>query len=399
MSRTVMTRHLTGARAGTAALAALLSMTLAACSGSAGSDVERESEAVTAAEGAGFTVSAALADLPEDRAWQTVGVVDLSAAAEATGVELSKEDLTWRSALFAGFPLEDLADTPREDLTYAPVFATAPQLLDRAIQSDVSGQLPESVGWSPLAVTSYAYQTGGSIGTTEFVVVDGPFPDDALVGLTDLGDGVWTLGEGEDGQMLTEGEGMAIDTLGRPVRMAQHDQQIAFSTVTAPVRAWADGGGSTAADLPELAEPATVLDGAGAITAFFALPRPYDPIGLTVGPGSSPEEIEEFHETWEEQLVSAPFSSIAIGHDGEGTATIVYRFVAAEGAEEAAPQIESLLAGDTFDGSRSLSEAIVVESVEVQDNLVVVTGTRPQAVGWSVLHQMVVVGEPPFVLR
>lgn len=399
MSRSVMTRHLTGARAGTAALVAALSMTLAACNGSTGSDAAQDSGAVIAPEDDGFTVSAALADLPEDREWQTVGVVDLSAAAEATGVELSDDDLVWRSALVAGLPLEDLADTPREDLTYAPVLATSPQLLDRAVQSDFSGQLPETLGWSPLAVTSYAHLTGGATGTTEFVVVDGPFPEDALVGLTDLGDGVWTLGEGDDGHMLMEPEARAVDALGRPVRMAQHGQQIAFSTVTATVRAWADSTGSSAADRPELAEPAAVLDEAGAITAFFTLAHPYNPIGLTLGPGASPEEIEEFHKTWEAQLVSAPFSSIAIGHDAEGTATIVYRFVAAEGAQEAAPQIEALLAGDTFDGSRSLSEAVVVTSVEVQDNLVVVTGTQPEATGWSVLHQMVMMGEPPFVLQ
>lgn len=399
---TFITRRSMGPRGLAAALTISLAMGLGACGG--GSDETRDAEQGTTSVTApadGFTISSALAELPDDRQWQMVGIADLAGAVEATGLQTSPDDLTWHSAVVGGFPLEDPQDTPREELTYAPVLASVPQLLDRAIQSGAVGELPEALGWSPADTTQVAHLMGGSNKTTEFAVATGPFPQDALGGLTDLGDGVWSLGDGEDGELFPESESRALDLIGRPVRLAQDGEQIAFSTATEPVRAWAGGQQtSTAADRPELAEPAEVLDEVGAISAVFTVPL-HDPIPQKLGLAASPEQVREFHEIWQEQLIAAPFTSIAIGHgaqDGQGTVTIVYRFVAAEGAQDSAPAIEALLDGETFDGSRPVNTAVVVESVEVQDNLVIVTGTQPPGTSWTALHRMVMTGEPPFVL-
>lgn len=403
-----MTKHQTSRRAGTRALTAALTISvavsLAACGGGADADADGtgDGEQGTATAPAdAFTISSALAELPDDRQWQVVGVADLTGAVEATGLEVSPEDLTWRSVV-GGLPLEDPQDTTQEELTYAPVFVALPQLLDRAIQSTATGDLPETLGWSPLDTETFAYLVGGSTGTTEFIVAGGPFPEDSLTALTDLGDGVWSLGDGADGELSPGSESQALDAIGRPVRMAQDDDQIALSTATEPVLAWAGGQPtSTAADRPELAEPAEALDEASTMTALFTGARRFDPIRMGLRPSTDPAALEEFVETWQSELIAHPFTTIAVGHgvaDGQGTATIVYRFVAAEGADAAAPTIESLLQGETFDGSRSLSAALTVESVEVQDNLVIVTGTQPPATSWNVLHQMVMTGEPPFVL-
>lgn len=383
--KTARTTTQRGTRGAVLALTTALVATLAACSD--GGEAAAEDGVITGL----------LAELPDDPQWTQVSAADLSGAVEAAGLEISAEDQKWLSVVVAGLPMEDVRDSAPEDRTHAPALVVLPQLVQTGLQRQVG---EEALGWSLLDIEQVAFLTGGSTGVEEFAVVGGPFPEDALSGaLTDIGDGVWTLGEGEDREISPGGDSGMLDQLGRPVRMAQDGDQIILAMRTDPVRDWAsDEDRSSAAERPELAEPAAALDGAGAISAYFVRPQPFDPVGRALSPRSSPEEIAEFHATWQEQLIAEPFTSVALGFDAEGTATIAYRFASADAASSAAPTIESLLEGTTFDGAQEISRSVTVESVEAQDNLVLVTATQPPGISWSHLQRMVVSGEPPFVL-
>lgn len=380
-----MTRHSARARVVVAATIAAAIAGLTACS---------DGDAAATEDG---LITGLLSELPDDPQWQQVSAADLSGAVQASGLEISEDDQKWLTVVVAGLPLEDVRPSSSQDLTHAPALVALPQLVTTGLQRETG---EDTIGWSLLDIEQVAFSTGGSTGVEEFVVVGGGFGEDALSAtLTDSGDGVWSLGEGEDMEFNPAGDSTVLDQLGRPVRMAQDGDQIVLGLRTALVRAWAaDAERSSAAERPELAEPAAALDEAGVLSAYFVRPQPFDPVGRALGPQSSPEDIAQFHETWQEQLVAEPFTSIALGFDADGTATIAYRFSSADAATSAAPTIEALMAGSTFDGSRDIAHGLVVEAVEAQDNLVLVTGTQPTGVSWTQLQQMVIRGEPPFVL-
>lgn len=380
------------------AIAGALALTLTSCSGSADTDGQTSgSTSAPPEEAATGLILTGLTELPDDAGWQRVSVGDLAGAADAVGLEISAEDQQWRSAVVFGMPLED---TPAEGLTHAPALVVLPQLIETGLQS-TDTELTQTLGWSLFDIESLATLTGGVTGTEEFVVVNGDFSAGALTGLTDLGDGIWSLGAGEDGAFTFDSPSRVLDHIGRPVRLAQDGEQIALSTQTDAVRAWASTGPSaTAADRPELAEPAAALDAAGALSALFVPVQRFNPALRVLGAPASPEQVRAFLERWQERLISQPFSSIAVGHsveDGAATATIAYRFGSAQDAEAAAPTIESLLQGETFAGS-PIDEAFVVETVTIDGNLVVATGTPPPDTSWTVLSQMILSGEPPFIL-
>lgn len=387
--KTARTTTQGASRRAAAAVTAALVAPLAACSGWDSDGVNTPTEA-----DAGL-ITSLLAELPDDPQWQRVSAADLSGAVEAAGLEMTEGDQQWLGVVVAGLPLEDVRETAPEERTGAPALVALPQLLHIGFQR---GTGEETIGWSMLAIEQVAFQAGGQTGIEEFAVVSGTFPEDALSGtLTDSGDGVWTLGEGEDMEMNPGGDSRVLDQIGRPVRMAQDGDQIALGVRTDAVRDWAaEGDGSSAAERPELAEPAAALDEAGALSAYFIRPQPFDPVGRALGPRSSPEEIAQFHATWQEQLVAEPFSTIALGFDAEGTATIAYRFDTADAASSAAPTIEALFAGTTFD-HRDLSDFVTVESVQAQDNLVLVTATQPVGITWLHLQGLLDDDQPPFV--
>lgn len=402
-------------RPGAVATTALLLLSLAACGGEADSSEEarpaEDAQTTTAQNATVDTVTDpfvqdALAQLPNDSDWVQVTVGDLAGAAEAAGTTISPDDQTWHRMVLSGLPAQDLEDTDAVDADYAPVTIVTPGTLNRAYQVSQTLDVTAEIGWSPYDVQTVAALTGGSTGIEEFMVLTGDFPEDALSGhLTELSDGVWTLGEGED-MMSQLGEGSPIfDTMGRPTRLAQDGDQIAVGLRTAPVQAWANGSASSAADRAELADPAAVLDEADALSALLLKPRHFDGMGIALGlddPSTmpDPDETQEALTTWLERLSTQTFTSLALGFsvvDGEATATLVYHFPSATAAEQAVPTIETLLAGSTFDEAMEISHALTVESVEAQDHLVVVTGTQPPGTSWNLLQSMITNGEPPFV--
>lgn len=380
------------------AAVALLTLGLAACGGAADSSDEATADTL---------VQDALAQLPDDGDWVQVTVGDLAGSAEAAGHTISADDQMWHRMVVRGLPAQGVQEVDREDSDYAPVTVVIPGLLERAYQASEMTDVAAEIGWSPYDVQTVTALTGGSTGIEEFMVVTGDFPEDALSGqLTELSDGVWTLGEGED-VVPDLGEGITIfDAMGRPTRLAQDGDQIAVSLRTAPAQAWASGTqSSSAADRAELADPAAVLDEAGALSALLWKPRQFDGMTIALGLDDPSAEVdlddrEALLTDWLEQLSTQTFSSIALGlsaADGQATATIVYHFASPDAAEAAVPAIETLLAGSTFDESMEISSAVTVESVEAQDNLVVVTGTQPPGTSWTLLQSMITNGEPPFV--
>lgn len=394
-------------RSRTFATVAVLVLTVAACGGGVDNSdgaASPETQETTAPEA---FVQESLAQLPGDGDWVQVTVGDLAGAAEAARSTISADDQLWRRMVVVGLPAQDINEVDREDLDYAPVTVVIPGLLERAYQVSEMTDVAAEIGWSPYDVQTVTALTGGSTGIEEFMVVTGDFPEDALSGqLTELSDGVWTLGEGED-VVPDLGEGITIfDAMGRPTRLAQDGDQIAVSLRTAPVQAWASGTpSSSAADRAELADPAAVLDEAGALSALLLKPRHFDGMTIALGlddPGADVDldAREALLLSWLEQLSTQTFSSLALGFgvvDGQPRATLVYHFATPEAAQRAVPTIETLLAGSTFDESMEISAALTVDSVDAQDNLVVVTGTQPPGTSWTLLQSWLSNGEPPFV--
>ncbi len=247
-----------------------------------------------------------------------ITINDYSAAAAAMDVEPPPDDAgpgearDWIDQLFGG----------RLDLRL-PEFLGGPSL---AMPERVESEF----GWSPYDIEVSAELTPLGSDGQRFAVLRGDleWANDA-----DLGDGVGTIGTGDDGQGV-EDERTELRPLGRPVRTGARDGLIAAAFATDEIRAWIEGDFDDAGSDARLLSAAERLDAVDAYTANLLR----GDFGVDTMNGSVQDA-----DARPEVSLDEPFDALAIGLSGEFaelTSTIVYVFPDQDAAERASSQID-----------------------------------------------------------
>lgn len=256
-----------------------------------------------------FSISSTLDQVPAtDLEEYTVRVADVDAATEAAGLERpddpADKDATaqWLAPL-TGMPAQD---------GYVPVPLHLPGLTINSTR-DLAA-FDDLAGWSLVDVASYADipETPGP-----FTYIAGDVDDDTLAHLPEVGDGVRTVGEGEDGDTDLSGSN-AVQSTG-------------------------------------------ALDEAGAISALMSVGHDFSANFLFV-------PVDAYG-----PLPQSEFDAVALGwsaDDGEPVVTIAYHF-----ADEAAANdsVESLRRVGTDSRGTRLSDSLALEGITAQGPVVTAT--------------------------
>lgn len=302
--------------------------------------------------------------LPSPQGGTTAVAVDLLAVDEARGLTRpegadSEEIPAW---------LGSLSSAPSQD--DAGVFATLPDLFVRTNPAETS-----PLGWGLWDIASYAELSGAApLSALVVVGVDGPLPSEGTV---ELGEGVSTLGEGEDGFTDLDDVG-PLRPLGQPLRIGIREDAHLLTGSTPIAEAFAAGdeaqGAATLADRAALMEVAEVLDERDVVSAMVS-DRQVDPAAALSG--AAPDLVAERLATLQDLLPGQRTTAVALGwtpgEDG-GESVVVYHYSSEDAAAEAAPQLERVWAeADSLQSGRPVSDLYTVEDTEVSGESVVLT--------------------------
>lgn len=311
-------------------------------------------------------------DNPDDR-FLEISLGDFDAASELAG--LTRPAVTDVDA--SGQWLFDLFDRG--------LSLDGPRVVAPAGWSRTSEEFADLVGYSPFAIRTFAMANAGQ-GAISVISGDLPLSPD----LIDIGNGVVSLGEGEDHTNGLDNV-TAASPDGRPVRFAARGDLVAGSYVTPVVEAWASGEAPTLADDGLLASLADALDSFGAVSAqmmagsFSPPPGAWDDV-----PGEPAPPI------------SVPFDAVGIGTsavDGRLATAIVYAFADDELAESARAEIEDHWRNDILisTGQVPVSEVVYVRSVVQEGSTVVVVALPTEKTGSrNFAYELLLRGEPLF---
>lgn len=253
---------------------------------------------------------------------------------------------------------------------------------DPAFQMLLSEAATDTLGFSAGAVETVATATAHTDEST-FTVVTGPFDDTTLPSdLQDLGDGIRTDVDAKDLEADLKLVDTVMDPVGRPVRIAQRDDAVAFGNTTDRVRAWLNGG-DTLADDPAFADIASAFDAAKVVSATFVEPLPteavMDPRGLDARP-------------------KTPFDLVGIGWDGSGDIRVAYHFT--NGPTDADADALRALWTDTEPMTGvPVAELVTVTDVQTDGSVVTVILKPDPDVSVAVPLEMSDRAELPFVSR
>jgi hypothetical protein len=293
------------------------------------------------ASGDDFSIEAALAELPvlpDSTVGANVVAYDLTAAAEANGAGEKPSE--------GGDELGDwlltATGTKADGDELPPIVLPDVQVLgSRSIAQ--TEEIEDEIGWSVLDVDAVAEV---ALPPERFGVVTGDVDEDTLTaaGLDADDDGVFSVGEGEDGETNPE-DVTAARPLGTPLRMAADGDRIAVASSTEAAAEWRDGEPETLAEDADLRAIAVALDEVGALSAF-----------LTVLPDE------------------AAYGAVGIGwsvEDGEARMTMVFAYDGEEAAEDGVGEIEGSLGGTSAATATPISDRLTVDEVVAEGNLVV----------------------------
>lgn len=318
-----------------------------------------------------FTVTAGLAQLPQPEGDEyMVRVVDLDAATEAAGLkrptDLDPESISAWMAPLSG---------QQSDGSYAPVLAPMPELTNPKFGLKAQ-EFHDIAGWSTVDISSYAEVIDRP---RSFASLTGDFDDSTLDHLPEVGDGVRTVGEGEDG----EGDlarTTVVQPTGAPVRMAQRDGRLGGSSSTAAVEDWLDGPEMPLSDDPTMSSLADALDEQDAVSAQFAVGGDFS-AGTTLRTPRAADHVGP--------LPEHAFDAVAIGWlepDGGPRLVVAYHFSDEGAAESSVDPIKEVFASGRDMYGRALSDAYVVDKVTA-DGPVVTAILEPQREGAQVKIQ------------
>jgi hypothetical protein len=151
-----------------------------------------------------------------------------------------------------------------------------------------SAELPWLVRGDPTAFTSETglsvtdFATFASLITRpeEFTVVSGSWAGvEPARGLTDVEEGIVSVGAGDDYDAGGGGSRHGADFYGRPVRLARVEERIALSLSTPMTRRWREHRGRTLADNPSLLAVGQTLDTTEAVSAYLLAASRSGPVG------------------------------------------------------------------------------------------------------------------------
>lgn len=330
----------------------------AAASGEEAADTGDGPGPASVTEGLGvgetYSVLGALAELPPSPVDAfVVQTGDLTAAGELAGLErpdtLDPDAVrAWLGPLTGG-----PTDTPEE----VPVIVHPPSVL---VQTAQYQEFHDLAGWSVLDMDSYV-----EFGTEpyRFTVVAGNFADGTLDHLPEVGDGVRTVGEGEDLHLDLD-QISAVSRIGQPVRMAQADGTLAMAPHTPRVRSWLTGTGETLADHPGAAGLARALDAEGVVSAMLQLGQYGQFADLPL-----PDHLQGSDGPWEDVLPEQPFEAVGLGfavQEDEPTIVVAYLYPSGAMAEEAAEPLATMITeAESFRSGLPLRELVELDRIVV----------------------------------
>jgi hypothetical protein len=337
------------------------------------------------AAGDDFSVEAALAELPvpdvdEDQLY-TVTIADLDAATEINGAE--RPDDTDQQAV-AQWLLPAQGTVAPEGEDFAPIFVPPIETAggSRAVQA---AEFEDELGWSVVDVAAAAEVV---VPPFRFGVVAGELDEATLedADLEALEDGVFSAGEGEDGETHPDATTVARP-IGAPLRLAADDGRLATSSSTEAVQDWASGEAATLAEDDALRAIAAALDDADAVSALLA-------VGIQGPEGNRPPGRDQ------PPLIGEDFTAVGIGwgvEDGAPAITVAYAFADEATAEDAVDQVEAVYAeGVSLQTAEPISEKVTVGDVEADGSVVVAHLTLPEGNRPQVLADMLIIGDAPF---
>ncbi len=353
-----------------AGLVALALLGAAGCSTSGedtGGVVTVTGDAESATQGtAGFSIRGTIESLPRPtEPSYPIAVGDLEAGAAAMGLQAPEtvdERRDWMMALAVAGP-----DT-------AVTF-----LLPRDLSSDTGVAEEPELGFDITQVASVA-----EVGLQpDAVVLSGDFDEDTLSpDLVDLGDGVVSAGEGEDGYSDLEAR-TVLRPLGQPLRVAQDGDRIMLSGNTRTAQNWLTGQGPTLADEEAVLETADQLDALGAISGYF-LVQPGGGAGMEalLGESASPEQVEQELSEMEQSSITTPFGVVAVGTTVEGTAVqdvVVYHFGSEAVAQDAVEEVERAWNDAQLLQGQPVVEMFSLDEVRAEGSAVIAVLDREEA--------------------
>lgn len=316
---------------------------------------------VADAEAAGFSVAAALAQLPASAADEAgsgleVYAADLEVGADQAGLTPPADPTDPEQVFEFISALAGPTDGRR-----ARLFVPLPADLLTA-----AGNTEAAVDELGFAVASIASFVSVEAPPARFLVVSGvELPE----GLPEIAPGVGTIGSGEDGEIDPEHR-TAIRPLGRPLRVAEQDGQVALSPWTDPVTDWLDGAPSgTLASDPTLAALAEQLDAESVISAamFVFDGRPYRGVGLG----------------W-------------AADDRGPLGVAVFDYASTAEAELDRARVEAGFAGDGDGSDAPVAEYLAVQTLEIRGSAIVAVVEFPPDSMPDRLYQLLLRGEGPF---
>ncbi|HEV7721735.1 MAG TPA: hypothetical protein VGO60_10640 [Iamia sp.] len=303
------------------------------------------------AAGDDFSVEGALAELPvpdlDDAPGIMVTVVDLEAAAEAN--EAGERPDADADEVGRWFSTATGSSTDAEDVP--PVFVPSVDTLGGNQLASLD-EIRVELGWTFLDVDAVAEVLAAPF---RFGVVAGDVGPETLkdAGLEETEEGVFAVGEGEDGEVDPEGATPARP-LGSPLRTAAEDGRLVVASSTEAVFQWVDGEPETLAEDDDLRAVAAALDDADAVSAYLT----------TAVPGSGAEGDDE----------QERFTAIGIGwavEDGESRIAVVYAYDSEEAAETAVDQVEAAYGATTTTTNTPVSDQLALDDVEAKGAVVV----------------------------
>lgn len=319
------------------------------------------------------SVSELLAELPElDRSPNPIVVWgDVDRATELAGVErpvdLDDTDALYEWAIAITGGPQHGTDGPNR-VSLAPPEAMAFEWVHEW------AAMPSELGYSPLAVGRYIeLQSAPQV----FSVLDADADrDDLTAAIGEPDDGVWLLGDEDNGIDLTaRGPGRE---LGQSLRFGLRDGWLAISRVRSEVESWLGGDHRSLAESdPAVAAVAEALDDADVYTAMLvlageaAIERDSDPL--------------------------APYQAMGVGLSVDGDTAVVTAVYAHRDEDVAAANADALRdlieEGQLVSARRPFSDFVELDDVRVDGGTVVVSMRLdgPAARAW----QMFITGDLP----
>lgn len=248
-----------------------------------------------------------------------------------------------------------LVRPPADDVDALVAWAMA---LSNDADSVVSVPFPETVQLVRLrSVEEFAAELGWSLADVDafielhhpparFFVAAGDLTTDGD-GVSELGDGVVTAGEGDDLESALDAA-TAARPLGRPLRLAEADGLLAASLQTGPLETWLAGDGERLDAEPGIAAVAAALDRSGAVAAAVV--------------------VRSVHLPWAHDVAGVGWSV----DDGDPVITIALHLTGDDHDEAAAALEEALAEGQTRTGL-PLRDVLAVRDVAVEDEVLVLT--------------------------